>query len=295
MIQQQWLREQPPAEVLQILVAGLVPDLRFQWTGAFDSYQYDSFNLTIGTPPAGTEGPTFSYTGNIHWGPLNISSPTGDGWGCGGFGVALPLVGGTRSTFTAQHLDALDQRLDDFGSQGLIVTSLDLSVEGFGVVATGPVGNTTEYSSSRGIVTGLDALAALGTAQGQQGAVITALATPGKTSANAPGTGQILALWSKRQSDSRTYEVQVVSGTPLELSLLLPALGQQGFVLTAFGAGDQQTYIAVGTRPSGTTTPHVIQVEGTGLPLGPAVKEGFVPIGRMIDGLGSNAYWVFQR
>ena len=127
------------------------------------------------------------------------------------------------------------------------------------------------------------------------GSVITAVATPGKTPTNAPGTGQVLACWSKRQSDSGAYEVQVVSGTPVELSLLLPALGQQGFVVTAFGAGDQQSYIAVGTRPVGTAMPHIIRVDGPGLPSGPTVYEGFVPIGRMNDLWGSNHYWVFQR
>lgn len=280
---------------LQVVVAGLVPDLRFQWTGAFDSYQNDKFNLTLGTPPPGAQGLTVTYSGVFRWGPLSISSPTGDAWGCMGIGVGFPLIGGTRSSYSAAHMEVLDERLDAFTSQGMIITSLDLSVQGFGVVATGPLASATEYQSSRAVVGGPEALAALGAIQGQQGAVITALATLGKTYANAPGAGQILAHWSRRQSDSGTYEVQVVSGTPVELNERLPALGQQGYVITAFGAGDQQNYIAVGTRVTGTSAPHTIRVVGFGSPAGPTVQEGFVPIGRMSDLQQSKSYWVFQR
>lgn len=279
----------------RLTVAGLTPDLRFQWTGAFDAYVSGSAELSLGTPPPGSGGVAFTYSGLLHFGPLQISSPTGDGWSCLGVGVDVPLLGGTRSTYTAKHLDTLDQHLDDFAAQGMIVTSLDLSVRGFGVVATGPQDNLSEYRSARTTVADLTGLAALAAVLGQQGGVLTALATTGKTYANTPGTGPILALWSHRQSDIGTYEVQVISGTAAELRQRLPDLGQQGYVITAFGAGDQLNYIAVGTRPTGTTTPHSIYLTGFGGSPGPGLSGGYMVIGRMFDPSGITHHWVLQR
>ena len=280
---------------IDLFVAGRVPDLRFQWTGAFPASHLEQAQYSMATPPDGAQGITMTWTGLARWAPLAISSPTGDGWSSIGIGVDFPLVGGTTSTYTTDHLAVLGTRLDDFAARGLVVASLDLSVRGFGVVAHGPQDGTLGYATTRTTLASLADLSAWAAARGQANAVVTAIARFGKPYDNAPATGPILALAATRQGDARTFETQVVSGTPLELSQLLPPLGQQGYTVTAFGAGDQTAYVAVLTRPAGTATPHVIEVHGAGLPAGSGYAEGFVPVGRMTGLGGTSPYDVFQR
>lgn len=278
----------------QLFVAGRVPDLRWQWTGAFPATSLLGASYALGTPPDGAQGVMIEWSGLAHAGPLEIANPTGDGWACLGVAVNFPLVGGSTSTFTADHLAVLDQRLDGFAAHGLVVTSLDLSVRGFGVVASGPRDGRLEYATLRTTFTTLGELASWAATQGQGGGIVTAVAIFGKPYDNARATGPFLALAATRQGDNGTYETQVVSGTPVELSQLLPPLGQQGYVVTAFGAGNQAVFVAVLTRPVGNTTPHLIEVQGPALPAGHGYSDGFVAVGRMTQAAGVR-YQVFQR
>lgn len=277
--------------VFQLSIAGFVPDLRFQWTGAFDAYRAMGPDLTIGTPPPGAGAPAFSYTGFTHWGPLDISTRTEDGWSCFPIGIDVPLVNGTTSIYLADQIGSMNQRLDEWANQGMVVTSLDISVQGFGVVVTGPQFDNTEYISTRINLPTISDLMLWAYSQGAKGAVITAIATSGK---NSSIRSQV-AISSTRRGDPGPYDTQIISGTPLDLSQALPILGLQGYVVTAFGAGDQSNFIAVGTRSSGHVTPHDIRVYGPGLAVGPSGGEGYALVGRMSTPAGGTGFTIYQR
>ena len=283
--------------MIDLLVAAQLPDLRFQCTGAFSSFSSGGYQMEMGAPPIGGASPVFTYTGTSYWGPLVISAPTGDGWGCAGVVVPVPLVGGVTSIYTTDFLANLDNDLATYAQSGLVVTSLDASVRGFGIVVTGPTGNSNQYGMIVNRLADQSALTSWAFSNGSGGAVITAVSTLGNDYAGDSATGPIVAVAATRSGDGNTYETQVLSGTPADLAVALPNLGNQGYVITAFGSGNlgTQTYLAVLTRKTGDSTPRTIRVDGPGAASSPALPEGYVLIGRMATGSAQGPWWVWQR
>lgn len=282
---------------IDLLVAAPLPDLRFQWTGAFSSYASGGYQLGMSTPPTGGGGVVVTYSGTAYWGPLEIWAPGGDGWASAGIVVPVPLVGGVTSIYTADFLASLDTDLATYAQSGLVVTSLDASVRGFGIVVTGPIGDASQYGMVVNRLADQKALTDWVANQGSHGTVLTAVSTLGNDYAGDAATGPILAIAATRSGDGSTYETQVLSGTPAELALSLPTLGTQGYIITAFGSGNlgAQTYLAVLTRRTGDSTPRTIRVDGPGAAGSPALAEGYVLIGRMATGSAPGPWWVWQR
>lgn len=281
--------------ILRLGVAGRLPDLRFQWVGAFGSYRWGGDFLTLGTPPDGGGGILFSYTGAFHWGPLSLASVTGDGWDCYGFAPEVPVVGGTTSEYTADHLEALEAKVVAWSAKGRLVSSFDASVRGFASVVIAPTGDETAYGLVRGAAADLDALAAWCEAQGRQGAVVTAVSLGGKQAGSLPALGPYLAFAATRRGDGRTFETRLTAGTPEELATTLPDLGLLGFRVTAFGTGEAGRYVAILTRPTGDTTPHDLRYRAPGSQAATGMDAGYAPVGKMRDSATGLISWFFQR
>jgi hypothetical protein len=202
---------------------------------------------------------------------------------------------GILSAYTSDHISALDDTLNDWCGQGMVVTSLDISVRGFAAVGTVPRSTGLEYQTTWTYLPDLATLEAWGCLQGASGGIITALATSGKSYSSPSISGPILATSASRRGDTGTYEIKILSGSPLELNTLLPALGAQGYVITAFGTGDQDHFIAVLTRLTGSLTPHTIRVDGPGTEPGPGLADGYILVGITLDQGDLQPYYIYQK
>ena len=232
-----------------------LPDLRFQWVGAFPTYaQRVRSNIAPRL--------RLSLQGELVWAPLELKAldtpPRAVGWFLTDFTPTVSIDTVESIAATGDDFD-LDEPLTDFLANHYVITSLDIYPVGYGLIANRPI--ATPIHSALAYMghsididrAGLDAWVA---DEGQHGRVVTAI------SPTVDGTA-LRALSFERTGDTTVYEPQVADATYSTLAATATTLGAGGYIITAFGRNGDGPVLLIGTRVAGATTPRTITVQTT--------------------------------
>jgi len=219
------------------------PDLRFQWVGAFASY---SQGIITDESPTGA----IKNHGPLVWSPLEMAVPGEAAWLITDF-APLELIEELDSTVTAGPVSMLADEEAELLAQCEVITSLDVTSDGYGLVATAPVSRVPAYTGTA-IDTDRAGLATWAASEGMRGRVVTAVSGNGSS---------IHALSFARDGDTATYEIRIADATPATLESEAKAIAADGYIVTAFGRNGDGPLLLVGTRSAGVTTPRTITTQ----------------------------------
>jgi len=237
-----------------------IPDLRFKWVGAFDSYQLeDIVSFPGGNVKTTHQGDTF--------GPVTLGSGSG-GWSTPLFApdkVVKPM------SSTAQLGPVADYEGFLLGvlPRG-VVSAVDFDGVNFAVSATTADDADDTLQSFRAQPT-VDGLADYVTTTAQSGEITTAFGLDGD---------HLEVIGYSVSTDTATYETSVVDADDSALEDQARALAAAGYIITAVGrtALTPPHYALVGTRVAGATTARAAKV--TADPT--AIGQGFAVVGMVI-------------
>jgi len=225
---------------------GKVPDLRFQWVGAYPGYEQSLF---INIAPE----LTLTDRGDFSWAPLELTTAL-DGhdasWELTKF-TPVAAIEPMESVAKGGDLATMAGDIAALVSSNHVITSLDITARGYGLVATAPLSSSPTYGAIS-IDTDRAGLAAWAAEQGRLGHVVTAVAR---------NDTAIRALAFARSDDTSTYEAQVADATFSTLVATATSLAADGYIITAFGRNGEGPLLLVGTRPTGATTPRTIMTQ----------------------------------
>jgi hypothetical protein len=240
------------------------PDLRFQWVGAFAAYQQNEIT---------NFAPSVSQTRHdqYSWGPMQMAThvPGSAGWELMDFTPRVQIEG-LDSIAMGGQVTTLDQDISQLAFQNRVVTSLDITPDGYGLVATGPADGGPVYGPTATFATARENIPQLIADQARRGLVVTAL---------AQNEGRVFAIASGREGDTTSYETEVVDATFSTLPEVASTLASRGYVITGFGRNGDGPLLLVGTRPAGVTTPRRIATQTTL----PELKDGGAVVAWVLD------------
>lgn len=219
------------------------PDLRFQWVGAFASYSQGIITDESPTGAIISHGPWV-------WSPLEMSVPGAPAWFITDF-APQELIEDLDSTVTAGPVSMLADEEAKLLAQCEVITSLDVTSDGYGLVATAPASRVPAYTGTA-IDTDRAGLATWAASEGMRGHVVTAVSGNGSS---------IHALSFARDGDTATYETRIADATSATLESEAKAIAADGYIVTAFGRNGDGPLLLVGTRPAGVTTPRTITTQ----------------------------------
>jgi len=150
------------------VVRAPAPDLRFQWVGASERF-VQHVRTNLGLQLSG---------GDSVWGPLSLATQEDvPGWEVTDFGPAEPTEP-MDSLALGRELADLGTELDQLAAQGYVITSLDVTADGYAVIASAPVSRTPSYAA-HATITDRAGLTAFAAAQAQLSRVVTAVSGDG--------------------------------------------------------------------------------------------------------------------
>ncbi|HLV87127.1 MAG TPA: hypothetical protein VKV39_09145 [Candidatus Sulfotelmatobacter sp.] len=265
-------------------------DIRFQQVAAASTLP--------GLIPGGIHSVVFAglgqFFGNAVGTPLtmgaNCNSGSGSALNCAWAFSTFPLpTGVTGLTTNYQGFDSKvfppNSQLQSLVDGHNVFTSLDLELDNDCYSAS-----WIESSSSGGFIFAQQSidptqLQAVATALGGQGSVITAI------SFDASGNAFFTSFtWT---SDTSTiFEVKTATATLDTIAAQATALGNAGYIITAFGGNPTNGFLLVGTRVQGDTMPRPILIvtPKTGTDLDPLLQSGDSIVGYITNADLSNTY-----
>ncbi len=257
-------------------------DLRFKWADAPVTLEFVRLGNLIGGHTIGllgVGGPLLTGEG--------ICTPSPPVANCSWELVGHLLIPGFRTTY---HTGLVG----DFGPDwvtaippGALITSLDLE-EGAGAFAASVLQTTQTgtFTSVLGSVS-VDQLPATASAEGARGSVLTAVSFQGGL------VTYVSYAWSEAQAVR--YEAKVVATTVAGAGSAATDLAAQGYLITAFGAGNfgVNGVVLVGTRREGDSAPRAVQVLEVGANL--SSPAGYAAIGYLYDRAARRWTMIFER
>lgn len=245
-------------------------DLRFQWVGSPVALTFVRLWDLLGPETLTAEGvgaPLLVGEGLCAPAPPVANCIWNLAWNPGVRGVQTIYHAGLLAEFGPGWVNALPP--------GALVTSLDLE-EGASAFAASVVQSTQTgtFTPRLGSVA-LDQLPATASAEGALGRVLTAVSFQG-------GLVTYLSYAWSEAPDTR-YEAQVVATSVSGAGSAATALAAQGYVITAFGAGNSGSngVVMVGTRRQGDTAPRDVLVQVTNGYF--STPPGYAAVGYLID------------
>lgn len=201
---------------------------------------------------------------------------------------------GMNTLYQDGPLSNLVADLNQALAPGGVVTSLDAEEDAqasaFAIMSSSQEGAFLPVTLSTAAAADLPSKA---TQLGASGQVITAVSY---------ANGQITFVahgWT--EANTMTYDAQVLSASYGTLEAQATALANQGYVITALGAGHNAIdgFILVGTRASGSTTPRTLAVKSIPGPASwrPQVTDlpGFGMVGECYDAPSNTSLLLFEK
>jgi hypothetical protein len=257
-------------------------DLRFQWVGAPITLEYIRLVNLVGwvtTTLEGVGGPLLVGEG--------ICTPSPPIANCSWEIAGHPRIPGFQTIYHAGFLGDFGRDWVNAVPPNALVTSLDLE-EGASAFATSVLRTTQTgtFAPILGSVT-LDQLPLTAAAEGAQGRVLTAVSFRGGL------VTYISYSWS--EAPTVRYETRVVTTAIGDAGDAATVLGAEGYVITAFGAGNvgASGVVLVGTRRAGEVAPRAVQVQvATGHLSSP---PGYAAVGFFCDLSPFGFFMIFER